>query len=268
MANGGRRHGRDVETRGDALFARRLDEHGLRGMARRTDSYGFVLLTLAMLIWVFVPAAADRPWARLVTVAVFFLTIMVSLHTSFVKPTTLRVVGGVGVALLTTSVVGVITDRSTVRAVGDLGFSLVLVFAASVILRRILQHERVTSRTITGAVAVYLLLALAFAGAATGLELLDPDSFSSATGSEGYVTMQYFSLVTIATLGYGDVVPVTAAARSLATLEAVAGQVYLVTIVARLVGLFGREVVRGRPDDTDGTDPEPPPDPERTTAGP
>jgi hypothetical protein len=271
MVRSGRRRGGDVESSGDALFARSVDEHGLRGVARRTDSYGFVLLTLAVLIWVFVPLAASWSWARVVTLGTFYLAIVVSLHTSFVKRQTLVTVAIAGGALLAVSVVGVAIDASTPRAVGDLGFALVLAFAALVVLRRVLTHELVTSRTISGAVAVYLLLALAFASAASGLELIHAGSFTSSSGGpESYGTMQYFSLVTIATLGYGDVLPVSNAARSLATAEAVIGQIYLVTIVARLVGLFGREVVRpaaGRA--TDGSSgPEPPSAPERTTADP
>jgi hypothetical protein len=130
-----------------------------------------------------------------------------------------------------------------------------------VILRRVLGHEVVTSRTIAGAVTVYLLLALAFTAAGTGLELLDQGSFSSTDGDpRTYRTMQYFSLVTIATLGYGDVLPVSPAARSLATLEAVVGQVYLVTIVARLVGWFGQRAIRPTDAGTGGG--------ESTTAGP
>ncbi len=236
--------GDGVEDQGDALFARTLGEHGVRGIARRTDSYGFVLLTLAVLIWIFVPLATDRSWARLVTVAIFYLAIVVSLHTSRVHPTTLRTAAVVGALVLGVSLTGVVIDSAEWRAVGDLGFALVLVFAALVILRRIMQHDFVTSRTISGAVSVYLLLGLAFANAANGIELLDAGSFAANSGPANYGTLQYWSFVTIATLGYGDVVPVTAAARSLATLEAVIGQVYLVTIVARLVGLFGREVIR------------------------
>lgn len=249
MARGTRRGERETETRGDALFSRRVGESGLRGIARRTDSYGFVLVTLSALIWVFVPLAADRAWTRVVTAIVFYLTIVVSLHTSHVRRATLAAVAAGGAALMVVAVVGVVADDPTVRAAADLGFSLVLVFAALVVLRRVLAHDVVTSRTIAGAVAVYLLLALAFASAFAGLELLHEGSFTSPSGGPSYRTMQYFSLVTIATLGYGDVLPVSAPARSLATLEAVVGQVYLVTIVARLVGWFGQRAVR--PSSTD-----------------
>jgi hypothetical protein len=57
-------------------------------------------------------------------------------------------------------------------------------------------------------------------------------------GTDGAI---YFSFVTLATLGYGDVVPASGPARALAMLEAVFGQLYLVVLVARLVSLYSRE---------------------------
>jgi hypothetical protein len=52
--------------------------------------------------------------------------------------------------------------------------------------------------------------------------------------------MVYYSFVTLATLGYGDIVPLSPSARGLAILEAVVGQIYLVVVVARLVSLYGQ----------------------------
>jgi hypothetical protein len=66
-----------------------------------------------------------------------------------------------------------------------------------------------------------------------------PESFKGAVGREFvFGELLYFSLVTIATLGYGDIVPVTNTARTIAVLEAVVGQFYVAVIVAVLVGMF------------------------------
>jgi voltage-gated potassium channel Kch len=74
----------------------------------------------------------------------------------------------------------------------------------------------------------------------TFLELVDPASFNiDLSRPEGYLLVfQYFSFVTITTLGYGDVTPVTEVAKAFAVLEAVVGQLYLVIIVAWLVGTY------------------------------
>ena len=74
----------------------------------------------------------------------------------------------------------------------------------------------------------------------TFLELVDPASFNIdlSQPQDGYLLVfQYFSFVTITTLGYGDITPVTEVAKAITVLEAVAGQLYLVVAVAWLVGM-------------------------------
>lgn len=235
-----RRLNRQVrEAAPDALFS---TEGGftVRGIARRTDSYGFVLILLASLIWLFVPFATTERWATLPVIAVFFLTILISMHTSFVRERRLITVLVIDGGLLLLGIFGVITENTTARAITNAGFGLLLLATALVILRRVLGHKTVTSRTLSGAVAAYLFVGLAFACFAEAAVLHDGASYTATGGGTlGFGPMLYFSFVTIATLGYGDIVPVNSYARSLATMEAVMGQIYLVTIVARLVSLLG-----------------------------
>jgi hypothetical protein len=234
-----RRLNRQVrEAAPDALFSA---EGGFtfRGIARRTDSYGFVLLLLAVLIWFFVPFASSERWATIPTITVFFLTILISMHTSFVRERWLRLVLAIDVGLLLLGIAGVITGNEEVRAVSNAGFGLLLFATALVVLRRVLGHQTVTSRTLSGAVSAFLFVGLAFACFAEATVLHEPHAYNAASGNFGFGSMLYFSFVTIATLGYGDIVPVSSAARSLATMEAIMGQIYLVTIVARLVSLLG-----------------------------
>lgn len=226
------------EATPDALFS---TEGGLspRGMLRRTDSYGFVLVTLIVLIWAFVPLASAQRWATAPVLVVFFLTSLISMHTSLVKRKWLVVVLVIDVVLLAIGLTGVILDDDKVRAVSSAGFGLLLFATALVVLRRVLSHETVTSRTLSGAVAAFLFVGLAFASFAEATVLNDPGAYIVADGNTNFGTMLYFSFVTIATVGYGDVVPASSTARSLATLEAVMGQIYLVVVVARLVSLLG-----------------------------
>jgi Ion channel len=97
----------------------------------------------------------------------------------------------------------------------------------------------VDGERILAALDVYLLAGLAFAVGYWVLDQTWPASFGLASGRHldlpGAI---YFSFVTIATLGYGDIVPVSEAARGLAILEAVGGQMYLAVLVARLVTLY------------------------------
>ena len=100
---------------------------------------------------------------------------------------------------------------------------------------------RITSHRLQGAVVLYLSLATIFASAYGLIWELSPDAFAHLPapmdGPKEVATMLYFSLTTLTTTGYGDIVAVDAFARSLANLEAVVGQFYLAITVARLVTL-------------------------------
>ena len=109
------------------------------------------------------------------------------------------------------------------------------------ILSNIFKEQEVTKDTIAGATAVYLLLALMWAFLYAVLDRLQPNSFAisaAASPLEGRDIFIYYSLVTITTLGYGDITPVSYLASSMAALEAVVGQLYLVILVSWLVGMY------------------------------
>ena len=103
-----------------------------------------------------------------------------------------------------------------------------------------LKSEEVNREVIYAAILLYLLAALLWAFVYTFLELIEPASFNvDLSQPQDYMLVfQYFSFVTITTLGYGDISPVTEVARALAVLEAVVGQIYLVVVVAWLVGMY------------------------------
>ena len=120
------------------------------------------------------------------------------------------------------------------------GFSGVLFFAYMIvnILSFIYRQDKVTRDLIFSAVVVYLLMAIMWTFIYRVIETAHPGSFTiPTTDIHERMRFIYFSLVTITTLGYGDIVPKTSLASSLATLEAVVGQLYLVTTVAWLVGV-------------------------------
>jgi Ion channel len=100
---------------------------------------------------------------------------------------------------------------------------------------------RITSPRLQGAVVLYLSFATIFASAYALIWELSPDAFANLRapvgGPEEVATMLYFSLTTLTTTGYGDIVAVDPFARSLANLEAIVGQFYLAITVARLVTL-------------------------------
>lgn len=102
------------------------------------------------------------------------------------------------------------------------------------------RHLEVSMRTVLGAITVYILFGLFFAYVYRSILLFDPGSFTTDEGTLSPASMQYFSFVTLTTVGFGDITPVSNGARTLVGLQALLGQIYLVTVVAVVVGNLGR----------------------------
>jgi hypothetical protein len=106
------------------------------------------------------------------------------------------------------------------------------------ILTFIFKEKDVTADLIIGAICAYFLAGLFWSSIFSFMEMVQPGSFliPEGTSDQGPLFI-YFSFVTLTTLGYGDVTPLSEAARSLSVLEAAMGQLYIAILVARLVGL-------------------------------
>lgn len=140
-------------------------------------------------------------------------------------------------------------NRLELLVIRDILLMAFLAYTVAAILQAILRSQNVSSEMLTGAICVYLLLVLIWSSAYGIVESLQPGSFIYAyaqeAGTEAMLTDQhpstsaiYFSMVTLTTLGYGDIVPATPASRMLASLQALVGQIYIAFVVARLVGLY------------------------------
>lgn len=120
----------------------------------------------------------------------------------------------------------------------------IMTACATGILVYVFRRGAVTLDSIFAAVSAYLLIALAFACVYLFLVMSIPESFRFPASTEGIAdprldaSMMYFSFVTLATLGYGDILPYSESARMLAVIEAVVGQFYVAVIVAVLVSRF------------------------------
>jgi voltage-gated potassium channel len=121
--------------------------------------------------------------------------------------------------------------------------SFFLMYTTVLILSRVLKDKRVTSDTLFGSICVYILIGLTWSFFYVLTVTTSQDSFyiNPANNYDNIINwndLTYYSFVTLTTLGYGDITPVTPIARSLAYLEAILGQIYLTIIIARLVGLY------------------------------
>jgi hypothetical protein len=215
----------------------------------RVDRFGLLLaltvlsVTLNSLVDVDDPTetlAGEVGW--IITTLIVGTTLVLALSASGVarRPRRIATVAVVIVvtAAILISVFSAFVDSGS-NWVGRPSLFWVLLAVASpfLVTRRLFLQERVTAETIFGAVAAFLLIALAFDYAFLSMDGLSGLSvFGLPQPTTSYM---YFSLVTITTLGYGDLNPATEWARYLATAEAVIGTIFLVTIVARLVSMFG-----------------------------
>lgn len=97
------------------------------------------------------------------------------------------------------------------------------------------------------AITVFILLAAAFVPIYGSLELLQPGSFVDNSRPGQPIFWQqfiYFSLITLTTTGYGDILPISAWGRAFASAEAVIGVLYIAVLMARLVGLYSQDETR------------------------
>ena len=121
-----------------------------------------------------------------------------------------------------------------------------LLFVVVNLLGFILRAPRVTSEVLCAGVATYLMLGLLWGLAYLLVNRLAPGSFVFTVGPIAKQSMVgfnglYFSFITLSTVGYGDIVPVSPAARMLAMTEAMTGTIYLAVLISRLVALYSSE---------------------------
>ncbi len=115
-------------------------------------------------------------------------------------------------------------------------------FIGIIVLSDVLKAEKVTTDTIYAAICVYLLIGVTWALLYSVMEGIRPESFVIAHAQLSNATeyiphFLYYSFVTLTTLGFGDITPITPAAKSFSYMEAVTGQIYVAVLIARLVGL-------------------------------
>jgi voltage-gated potassium channel Kch len=114
---------------------------------------------------------------------------------------------------------------------------LLLLIAFVFVFKSILMSDEVDLDTVISAISGYILVGMIFGILFYTLEALNPGNFSG--GAElTYYEIMYFSFVTMSTLGYGDILPITEAARALVIITTLFGQFYMAIIVGIIVGKF------------------------------
>ncbi|HKA83649.1 MAG TPA: potassium channel family protein [Acidimicrobiales bacterium] len=200
---------------------------------RSTDSYGLVLL---MIIATYVLAVAlPARWGASIVLVVQIATVRLSLHTSRARRGFLVVANGVFAIAAVAAVANLFSERAVLTSFVFVSASALYVVAPISIVRHIGYRHQVDQETMLGALAAYLLIGMAFAFMYRFIGSVQGGPFFGA-GGEGTISDDlFFSFVTLTTTGYGNLVPAKNPGQSLAVLEALTGQLFLVTAVAKVV---------------------------------
>jgi voltage-gated potassium channel len=147
----------------------------------------------------------------------------------------------IAVCVLIAPAVLFVDSQSIVSLTYLLPVALLVTATLPVTLSRVLRHERVTHETVLGALCSYVLVGLLFAFAFLAIDPFLDGPFFVQAGPHQESEFLYFSFVTLTTLGFGDLSPAVGLPQALVAIEALLGQVFLVTLVARLVTLWSRQ---------------------------
>ena len=204
------------------------------------ERYGLVL---ALLLLLYVLTGVSEGRLMRVVASVVWLAVILAILWSPGLPRRLRLIGGGAVLLvLLISMFAGALDSDAADGLSLMVVAVAQLAAIAAIFNRIMRHPTVTLQTVMGGVATYALFAFAMASVYQGLDLLSETQFLDGAARAGdYI---YFSFVTLTTLGYGDITPGTEIAKRLAVVEAFVGQVFVITLVARLVSLWGKPLRR------------------------
>jgi Ion channel len=216
----------------------------LAARRRAPDSYALLLL-LILLQLLLTAIVGEGALGQVVTAAASGATALFAFWTSRPGPRVLRFATVAIVLAVLAACLAVVVGAGTAALDGASQATIALLTAASpvVMARRRLRHPRVEGSTILGALCIYLLLGLFFAylysaiGAVSG-------RFFAGQPPVTIVDYLYFSYTSLTTVGYGDLTAAEDLGRMLAVSEALIGQLYLVTVVALLVGNVGRGRIR------------------------
>lgn len=137
------------------------------------------------------------------------------------------------------------TGNETLAVISKLLDLVFILIVSGIILKIVFRAREITVETVAGAICVYLFIGIFWADVYALVEIAYPGSFSLLEGGEQQhmqiaahraSQFNYFSFVTLSTLGYGDITPITRPAQGLAAMEAILGQLFLAVLIARLVG--------------------------------
>jgi hypothetical protein len=240
---------------GEAQPAGNGAQDGLRERFRDhvgdSERYGLLLLLILVSLVVSV-SAEDTDAARMAIVVLQGVTLLVALWTSGARRPVLRLalaVVTIAIAASAAALLGGDERLSLVLTRLDNAFLVLLapVVIARTVAREVIARRAVTLQEVLGVVCIYLLVGMFFGFAYGTIGAIDDGPFFAQKAAEDASDFTYFSFVTLTTVGYGDLTAAADVGRAFAIIEALTGQLYLVTVIAVFVSNLGRRAARPAP---------------------
>jgi Ion channel len=206
--------------------------------ARRSPEGRYGALLLVLVASYLLSAFSGRRLGTELQIGLFVLVLLLALRTSPLARRHRIMLGAAAVIGSAAALGAALTDTDAGAGAAELWKGVILLLSAVLIVRRVLAKPTVTIQSIYGALSTYIIVGLMFAAYYAAIGRLGGAPFFADHQPADTQTYQYFSFTTLTTLGYGDFTAAGNGGRALAVMEALSGQIFLATLVARLVAAF------------------------------
>jgi hypothetical protein len=203
------------------------------------DKFGWVLIA-CLSTYVFLVALDSSQWSGLAGSLPVLFTVVFTINATLPGPVIRRFALGTIVLAVVLGGVNAAHHNPDVFGITMLLTSLSLLACIVAILARMAEHTTVSVHTVLAVLAAYVMIGLFFTFLESGIGHI-AGTFFAQPNAHTQSDYAYLSFVTLTTTGFGDYTPGTGTARSVIILEALIGQIFLVTLVARMVSLYGTE---------------------------
>jgi hypothetical protein len=212
-------------------------ERWARLAARIAKAFGVVLL---LVIATFVLASLTKyaGWSAVGISALGAASAAVGLASSGLRAELVWAAGSLALGCVTFAVVAALSGRNGFLAIAAFIQIALLAWAAGAVLRTVIGESEVGFRTILGAISVYLIFGLLFTALYVAIDRLQAGLFFGSAGQLHTGDFVFFSFTTLTTTGYGNLIPAGQPGKMFAVFEMLLGQIFLVTLIARLVSLW------------------------------
>ena len=211
----------------------------------------YIHLTLAILALMNIVPLVDNalPW-QLGVSAIFFMVVLLAVRTLILRRSLYFIVAGIALIAFLCDVAGILIKESPhylkiMNLIGAFAYLFFICLAIIVIIKDVVRIRKITLDEVSGAIAGYLLLALFWAIVYSILCFFKTDAFVGTEMPLRLIDFFYFSVITLTTLGYGDIVPHCQIAKMLTSQEAISGIMYMAILLGSIVGQYVSQAIMG-----------------------